>query len=123
MLVAEDNPVNRKVAGGILERLGLQVDFAANGAEAVQMFESASYRAIFMDCQMPQMDGYTATREIRSREREGVRVPIVAMTADAMAGAREACLEAGMDDYISKPVQRTALIEKVEQWVVEAAKR
>ena len=105
----------------ILERLGLQVDFAANGMEAVRMFEKTSYGMIFMDCQMPQMDGYTAAREIRSRERTGLRVPIVAMTAEAMAGTRESCLAAGMDDYIAKPVQRGELGDKVAQWALANA--
>jgi two-component system sensor histidine kinase/response regulator len=118
VLVAEDNPVNRKVAGLILERLGIHVDFAANGVEAVRMFETASYGLIFMDCQMPQMDGYTAAREIRARERGGSRMPIVAMTADVMAGARDSCLEAGMDGYIAKPVQAGELGDTVAQWVL-----
>jgi CheY-like chemotaxis protein len=116
VLVVEDNVVNQKVAGAMLEKLGLQVDFAVNGLEAVRMSADVSYSMIFMDCQMPQMDGYTAAREIRARARGGWRVPIVAMTAEAMAGAREQCLAAGMDDYIAKPVQRAELAEKVGQW-------
>ena len=116
VLVVEDNVVNQKVAGAMLDKLGLQVDFAVNGVEAVQMSEGVSYSMIFMDCQMPQMDGYTASGEIRARARGGWRVPIVAMTAEAMAGAREHCLAAGMDDYIAKPVQRAELAEKVAQW-------
>jgi len=84
--------------------------------EAVRMSQDVSYSMIFMDCQMPQMDGYTAAREIRARARGGWRVPIVAMTAEAMAGARDQCLASGMDDYIAKPVQRTELAEKVGQW-------
>jgi CheY-like chemotaxis protein len=118
VLVAEDNIVNQKVAGLMLERLGLKVDFAVNGVEAVRMSEQVSYGMIFMDCQMPQMDGYTAAREIRGRARGGWRVPIVAMTAEAMAGARESCLEAGMDDYIAKPVQRGELGDKVARWAL-----
>jgi CheY-like chemotaxis protein len=116
VLVVEDNVVNQKVAGAMLEKLGLQVDFAVNGLEAVRFSEEVSYSMIFMDCQMPQMDGYTAAREIRGRARGGWRVPIVAMTAEAMAGAREHCLAAGMDDYIAKPVERAQLAEKVAQW-------
>ena len=119
VLVAEDNVVNQRVAGLLLEKMGLQVDFAANGMEAVQRFETTSYGVIFMDCQMPLMDGFTAAREIRSREREGSHVSIVAMTAEAMAGARESCLAAGMDDYIAKPVQRGELADKVAQWTLE----
>jgi signal transduction histidine kinase/CheY-like chemotaxis protein len=117
VLVAEDNVVNQKVAGLMLERLGIRVDFASNGREAVQMFEMVPYHLIFMDCQMPEMDGYAAARAIRGREQGGRRVPIVAMTAEAMAGAREACLEAGMDDYIPKPVERRTLGEKLERWI------
>jgi signal transduction histidine kinase/CheY-like chemotaxis protein len=118
ILVAEDNIVNQKVAGALLEKLGLHVDFALNGLEAVRMCEEAAYSLIFMDCQMPQMDGYTAAKEIRERGRGGWRVPIVAMTAEAMAGAREHCLAAGMDDYIAKPVQRAELVEKLTQWAL-----
>ena len=119
VLVAEDNVVNRRVAGLMLEKLGLDVDFAANGKEAVQRFETTPYGVIFMDCQMPLMDGFTAAREIRSRERGGSHVPIVAMTAEAMAGARESCLAAGMDDYIAKPVQSGELGDKVAHWALE----
>jgi signal transduction histidine kinase/CheY-like chemotaxis protein len=118
VLVAEDNVVNQKVARRMLEVLDVRVDLVANGLEAVQMLEMAPYDLVFMDCQMPQMDGYAATREIRSRERGSRRVPIVAMTAEAMTGARESCLAAGMDDYVSKPVQRGQLADKLAQWVV-----
>jgi PAS domain S-box-containing protein len=121
VLVVEDNIVNQKVAGMMLQKLGLQVDFAGNGAEAVRMTEQVSYGLIFMDCQMPVMDGYTAAREIRAREQGAAHVPIVAMTAEAMAGARESCLEAGMDDYIAKPVQRGELGDKVAQWAMAGA--
>jgi PAS domain S-box-containing protein len=117
VLVAEDNAVNQKVARRMLEILDIRVDLVANGLEAVQMLEMAPYDLVFMDCQMPQMDGYAAAREIRRREGGGRRVPIVAMTAEAMAGARESCLEAGMDDYVCKPVQRGELADKLEYWV------
>jgi CheY-like chemotaxis protein len=116
VLVAEDNVVNQKVAGLMLGRLGLRPDFAANGHEAVEMFSMAPYDLIFMDCQMPQMDGYEAAREIRSREGSGRRVAIIAMTAEAMAGSRENCIAAGMDDYIAKPVKPSDLLGKLEQW-------
>jgi CheY-like chemotaxis protein len=116
VLVAEDNVVNQKVAGLMLRRLGLRPDFAANGHEAVEMFSMAPYDLIFMDCQMPQMDGYQAAREIRSREGPGRRVAIIAMTAEAMAGSRESCIAAGMDDYISKPVNPVDLLGKLEKW-------
>jgi signal transduction histidine kinase/CheY-like chemotaxis protein len=118
VLVAEDNVVNQKVAALLLQRLGLRADFASNGREAVEMFVMAPYDLIFMDCQMPQMDGYEAAREIRRREASlGRRVAIVAMTAEAMAGARETCMAAGMDDYIAKPVKRSDLLRKLEKWV------
>jgi len=117
VLVAEDNPVNRKVATLMLGKLGIRPDLAANGAEAVQMFEVTPYDLIFMDCQMPELDGYAASRKIRSREQPGHRVTIVAMTAEAMEGSREACLEAGMDDYISKPVKRNEICEALRKWL------
>ena len=117
VLVAEDNIVNQKVAGLMLEKLGVRVDLAANGLEAVRMHEMAPYDLIFMDCQMPLMDGFAAVKELRSRNLGGQHVPIVAMTAEALEGSRESCLAAGMDDYISKPVERGQLAEKLERWV------
>ena len=120
VLVAEDNIVNQRVAGLMLDRLGIRADFAANGREAVQMFEMAPYHLILMDCQMPEMDGYTAAREIRHREPGSAHVPIIAMTAEAMAGARETCLAAGMDDYIAKPVDRATLAAKLEHWILNS---
>jgi CheY-like chemotaxis protein len=117
VLVAEDNAVNQKVAVRMLEKLGLRVDVAANGAEAIRMLEIAPYTMVFMDCQMPEMDGYEATREIRRRETSGQRVAIVAMTAEAMTGARETCLAAGMDDHIAKPVRLEDLVEALQKWL------
>src|ERR1017187_5423112 len=105
VLIAEDNVVNQKVAMLMLQKLGLRADVAANGLEAVQMLAMAPYDLILMDCQMPEMDGYAATREIRRGEPADRHVPIVAMTADAMAAARERCLDSGMDEYIAKPVK------------------
>src|SRR6185295_10596779 len=89
----------------LLERLGCSVDVAVNGAEAVEMSAASDYAAIFMDCQMPVLDGYEATARIREREGGGARVPIVAMTANTMEGDRERCIEAGMDDYLPKPLR------------------
>jgi CheY-like chemotaxis protein len=105
VLIAEDNAVNQRVAVRMVEKLGLRADVAADGREAVQLFEMLPCDMILMDCQMPNMDGYEATRQIRRREPPGHHSLIIAMTAEAMAGTRERCLEAGMDDYISKPVR------------------
>ena len=118
VLIAEDNVVNQKVAVLMLQKLGLRADVAANGLEVVQMFSMAPYDLILMDCQMPEMDGYAATREIRRVEGANRRVNIVAMTAEAMAGAREQCLASGMDDYIPKPVGLDNLVEVLQKWAV-----
>ncbi len=117
VLVAEDNIINQKVAGLMLGRLGIRADFAADGREAVQMSGMAPYDLIFMDCQMPELDGYGACREIRGRERDDRRTVIVAMTVEAMAGAREGCLAAGMDDYIAKPISSGELLRVLEKWI------
>ncbi|SPE36508.1 putative Histidine kinase [Candidatus Sulfopaludibacter sp. SbA3] len=122
-LVAEDNVVNQKVATRMLERLGVRADVAGNGVEALEMFRLAPYDLIFMDCQMPEMDGYTAAREIRRLQSDDKRVAIVAMTADALAGAREHCLAAGMDDYISKPVKFDDLCQTLRKWLPAQEKR
>jgi two-component system sensor histidine kinase/response regulator len=114
VLLAEDNPVNQMVAVKMLERLGCRVDVAADGAEAVRMSERFPYDMIFMDVQMPIFDGLEATRRIRARD-DGKNVRIVAMTANAMEGDRERCLEAGMDDYVSKPITVQALEKALMQ--------
>jgi CheY-like chemotaxis protein len=116
VLVAEDNVVNQKVAVRMLEKLGLRVDVAANGREAVEMVKMLPYDLVFMDCHMPEMDGYEAVYAIRRRESGGRRTPIVAMTADAMEMYREQCLAAGMDDFIAKPVKMDALVQAVKKW-------
>ncbi len=116
ILVAEDNVVNQKVATRMLEKLGLRADVAANGREAIEMCEMLPYDLVFMDCHMPEMDGYAATREIRKRQGDRERVSIVAMTAEAMEGCRENCLAAGMDDYIAKPVKMEDLVEALRKW-------
>ena len=115
VMVAEDNAVNQKVALRMLERLGLRADVAGNGREAVQMGIMLPYDVIFMDCQMPEMNGYEATIEIRRRERPNRRVAIIAMTADASVDCREQCLAAGMDDYIAKPVKREDLVAALQR--------
>ena len=112
VLVVEDQLINQRVAAGLLEKRGLHVDVAADGRQAIELHAAGDYAVIFMDCQMPELDGYEATAEIRRREASGERTPIVAMTAHALTGDRERCLEAGMDDYLSKPV-RAADIDAV----------
>jgi CheY-like chemotaxis protein len=109
ILLAEDNAVNQKVATRLLEGLGYRVDVVENGQAAVTAWQAGSFDLIFMDCQMPVMDGFEATREIRRLEEGKVRVPIVALTADAMKEAEETCRAAGMDDFLSKPISRDRL--------------
>ena len=135
VLVVEDNVVNQKVAAKMLERAGYRVDVAANGRAAVEAVARVPYALVFMDCQMPEMDGYDATRAIREREASLVkrdaqderretldarggtpRVPIIAMTANALTGDRERCLEAGMDDYVPKPVRCEDLAAVLARW-------
>ena len=122
VLVAEDNEVNQKVAVKILEKLGYRVELAENGKEALAACARRRYDAVLMDGQMPGMDGYEATRRIREREtRGGRRVPIIAMTASAMKGDREKCLESGMDDYVTKPVTPENLEAVLRKWVGAAS--
>ncbi|MDW8103777.1 MAG: response regulator [Armatimonadota bacterium] len=118
VLLVEDNEINRKLAIRMLERLGCSVEVATNGREAVEMSAQRAYDIVFMDVQMPEMDGFEATRLIRQREQTqgGKHLPIIAMTAHAMEGDRERCLAAGMDDYLSKPVKLDLLAKMVEQW-------
>ncbi|HLF88395.1 MAG TPA: response regulator, partial [Anaerolineales bacterium] len=117
ILLAEDNPVNQKLAIALLTRLGYPVDIVENGFQALEAFQRGQYNLILMDVQMPEMDGFRATQQIRVQEIEGQHTPIIAMTAHAMMGDRERCLEAGMDDYISKPIHPEELQEKLNQWV------
>ena len=116
ILVVEDNPTNQKVIVLLLKKFGCVADVAMNGAEAVRAVGLASFDAILMDCQMPVMDGFEATAEIRGNSE--VHVPIIALTANALEGERERCMEAGMDDYLSKPVRAEELLKKLQYWIV-----
>ena len=120
ILLVEDNPVNREVATVMLRKSGLTVDVATNGLEAIRALAKASYELVLMDCQMPELDGFEATRRIRSLGAKTLnpKIPIIAMTANAMQGDMQACLDAGMDDYIAKPIRSSALMEKVDRWLV-----
>jgi CheY-like chemotaxis protein len=117
ILLVEDNEVNRKVATRLLAKLQLQVDIAVNGLEAVQKATETAYDLILMDCQMPEMDGYEATRTLRA---QGIATPIVALTANALEGDREKCLACGMNDYLSKPIQADKLRETLAKWLCQS---
>ena len=119
MLLAEDIPLNQEVAVLMFEELGVQVDIAPHGRAAVEAYEKNKYDLIFMDCQMPEMDGLTATAEIRRREAESLtphRIPIIAFTAHAITGDREQCFAAGMDDYLTKPFLQKDLRAVIARW-------
>jgi len=113
VLVAEDSPVNQSVAVRMLERCGVQADVAANGREALEALARGGYDAAFLDCRMPELDGYAATAELRRRERG--RTPVIAMSSSAPD--RERCLEAGIDDCLLKPLRSEELVEILERWI------
>jgi two-component system, sensor histidine kinase and response regulator len=117
VLIAEDNEVNQLVIEKMLTKRGVEVDIANDGVEALAKLATGSYAAVFMDCQMPNLDGYSTTARIREGESAGERLPVIAMTAHAMKGDRERCLEAGMDDYLAKPLRPEALDEVLERWL------
>ncbi|MCB9896362.1 MAG: response regulator [Planctomycetes bacterium] len=117
VLVVEDNLVNQKVAEQLIKRLGYDVDVVGDGQQAVERLESESYGLILMDCQMPVMDGYEATVEIRRREGDRRHTPIVALTAHALTTNRDRCMEIGMDDFVTKPVTSDALRRVIESWI------
>jgi CheY-like chemotaxis protein len=117
VLLVEDNAVNQKVALLLLAKLGFRADAACDGRKALEMLEMSAYDLVFMDCQMPEMNGYEATTQIRLREGSGPRIPIIALTADAAGEYRERCLEAGMDDVITKPVTLQDLDRALATWL------
>ncbi|MEZ5966437.1 MAG: response regulator [Planctomycetota bacterium] len=119
LLVAEDNAINRHVIGATLQKLGCEALFAANGREAVDLFRRERFDAILMDCQMPEMDGCEATRAIRGLETDS-RTPILALTANVLPADRDACLAAGMDDFLSKPVQKQVMAATLAKWAAKA---
>ena len=123
ILVAEDSPVNREVAAGMLELLGYQVEMAENGRQALELAGRSQFDLVLMDCQMPEMDGLTATGEIRRREASSGhrRLTVIALTANAMQGDRERCLSAGMDDYLTKPYTQMQLQAAVQKWLAKPA--
>jgi CheY-like chemotaxis protein len=116
ILLAEDNPVNQRVAQRMLKRMGYPVDVAANGLEALQALKRKSYSLILMDIQMPEMDGLEATRIIRQQLSAEEQPRIIAVTAHALSYSREMCLDAGMDDYIAKPIQKDELAEILSRY-------
>jgi CheY-like chemotaxis protein/HPt (histidine-containing phosphotransfer) domain-containing protein len=121
--VAEDNPTNQEVAGMMLRKLGFSPDLVANGVEALEALQQRAYDLLLLDCEMPEMDGYETARRIRD-PRTGARnplIPIVALTADAIAGDREKCFQAGMNDYLAKPVEPRHLAEVLGKWLAAPA--
>lgn len=121
VLLVEDNAVNAIVVRAMLESWGLDCAHAATGSEAIESFSCRTPALVLMDCEMPEMDGFEATRRIRARERavalNEVHVPVIALTANAFDGDRERCLAAGMDDYLAKPFDRNALFAVIKRWL------
>jgi CheY-like chemotaxis protein len=116
ILIAEDNPVNQRVASLQVKSLGFETDVVGDGEAALEALSQLAYTLVLMDCQMPRMDGFAATRELRRRERDGHHTPVIALTANAFASDREACMGAGMDDFLSKPVNLRELAAVLDRW-------
>jgi CheY-like chemotaxis protein len=116
VLVAEDNEINRRVLAGMLRRIGCEVVFAVDGREALQLIEQREFDLVLMDCQMPELDGFEASREIRALGGAMAELPIVALTANVLPSDRDACLAAGMNDFLSKPVKLDVLRAAVQRW-------
>ncbi len=123
ILLVEDNEVNQEVALGMLQKLGYEADVAPNGMDALEALESSEYDLVLMDCQMPVLDGYETTARIRNGENGEGRLPVIALTANAMKGDAEKCLKAGMDGYLAKPIELEALAEKLLEWLPDTSAR
>ncbi|MGE3539887.1 MAG: ATP-binding protein [Candidatus Tectimicrobiota bacterium] len=121
LLLVEDHETNRQVGLGFLRKLGYRADVACTGLEALQAVQQASYDLILMDCEMPELDGFATTRQLRQQEAPGVRIPVIALTAHALDGDRERCLAAGMDDYIAKPITLEILRARLQHWLPGAS--
>jgi CheY-like chemotaxis protein len=119
ILLVEDNLINRKVATAIFKKIGYNTDLAVDGMDALGKLKSEPYDIVFMDLQMPRMGGFEATKKIRQGKAHGInhKIPIIAMTANAMKGDREKCLKAGMDDYLSKPIKVEAILSMINKWL------
>jgi CheY-like chemotaxis protein len=123
ILLAEDNIINQKVATGLVENMGHSVRIAGDGTEVLSIMDTESFDVILMDVQMPNMDGFDATRTIREREKlSGAHIPIIAMTAYAMKGDREKCFEVGMDGYVSKPINVNELEQALDDLIKDTTK-
>jgi two-component system, sensor histidine kinase len=123
ILVAEDNPINQEVIREVLSELGYDAFIVENGREALSALEQEAYPLVLMDCQMPELDGYGAAREVRRREEGSHRIPLIAVTAHAFEGERQKAISAGMDDYVTKPISASVLGEVIERWWPKALSR
>jgi len=117
ILIVEDNEINCKLMSKIFDKTGLHYDLARDGQEALEAYKTKKYNLILMDCQMPTLDGYEATIEIRKLENKNDHIPIIAMTANVMQSDKEKCLEAGMDNYISKPIEIKELMNILNKYI------